>query len=243
MDVDGGAGKVQTWECSKPSALLAVIDPPADPDLLRFVAATGNSNQVWTTGAPVNPPPVVSSTSIAPPTSTSSSAVGPGPSGVPSSSGIHPFGVEGLCLSVAQPFTSGSKVLSFPCNGGPGQDWIISRGSTKVCLRADPNYCLDAGVSPNDNNVELKVWEKLDVQQQQWYFTDDNREQPLKCIRQTRTCSQTDTLTRLSVGIAIEGGVTCVDIRDGSRGPGAIAQTYRCTPGNVNQVMTVFSRP
>lgn len=40
--------------------------------------------------------------------------------------------------------------------------------------------------------------------QQQWYFTDDGR-------------------------IAIEGGVTCVDIRDGSRGPGAIAQTYRCS--------------
>jgi hypothetical protein len=42
------------------------------------------------------------------------------------------------------------------------------------------------------------------VPQQQWYFTDDGR-------------------------IAIEGGTTCVDIRDGARGPGGIAQTYQCS--------------
>ena len=208
LDVDGGAGKVQTWQCQyilnpPPPCLRPTAYPPSRSSV--ETGTTGNTNQVWSTGAPVNPPPVISSSSAAPPTSTSSSSAGPGPSGVPSSSGIHPFGVEGLCLSVAQPFSSGSKVLSFPCNGGAGQDWIIKRGSTKVQLRADPNYCLDAGLSPNDNNVELKVWECLaGVPQQQWYFTDDGR-------------------------IAIEGGTTCVDIRDGARGPGGIAQTYQCS--------------
>jgi hypothetical protein len=61
-----------------------------------------------------------------------------------------------LCVSVAQPFTNGNTASVYPCNGQDSQNFEIQRGSGKIRMRADPSFCLDAGVEPH-NGVDLKV--------------------------------------------------------------------------------------
>jgi hypothetical protein len=64
--------------------------------------------------------------------------------------------------------------------------------------------------------ARLQIWSCLDdVPQQQWYYTDDGR-------------------------IAVEGRGQCIDVRDGSRAPGAELQTWECSTGNGNQEFSTF---
>lgn len=115
------------------------LDRDASGRIQTWACTTGNDQQRWTTGGggSVNPPP-------------------PTPEPSPDASAIHPFGIEGLCVTVSQPFADGNKATVYPCNGKDSQNFEIQRGSGKIRMRADPSFCLDAGVEPH-NNVDLKV--------------------------------------------------------------------------------------
>ncbi|KAL1412256.1 hypothetical protein Q8F55_003267 [Vanrija albida] len=87
------------------------------------------------------------------------------------------------------------------------------RGQIAVTSAPSKRFCLDAGLNPHDG-VHLKVWECLDVPQQQWYVHDGV--------------------------IELVGYGLCLDVRDGSFNPG-IVQTWHCYGGNRNQQWEIAS--
>ncbi|RXW19505.1 hypothetical protein EST38_g6362 [Candolleomyces aberdarensis] len=128
---------------------------------------------------------------------------------------IHPTLVHPeKCLDVrGAVFANGTPVQIYDCNGTPAQNWILSRGSTKVQL-AGTNFCLDASSTPG-NGVGIKIWQCYDnLPAQQWYYTADNR-------------------------IALEGQGQCLDLTSGTLTNGNQVQTWQCTDSNQNQVWSL----
>ncbi|KAF8198504.1 G-X-X-X-Q-X-W domain-containing protein [Pholiota molesta] len=88
---------------------------------------------------------------------------------------IHPDFTTQKCIDVrGAVLANGTPVQIYDCNGTPAQNWLFTRGSTKVQL-AGTNFCLDAGSSPA-NGIGLKIWQCFDnLPAQQWFYTDDDR--------------------------------------------------------------------
>ncbi|KAF9473924.1 G-X-X-X-Q-X-W domain-containing protein [Pholiota conissans] len=138
------------------------------------------------------------------------------PTGVfpPLTTTLHPDYTVQKCIDVrGAVFANGTPVQIYDCNGTPAQNWVLTRGGTKVQL-AGTNFCLDAGSSPA-NGVGLKIWQCYDnLPAQQWYYTLDNR-------------------------IALEAKGFCTDLPNGNQANANQLQTWQCTDNNQNQVWTI----
>lgn len=107
--------------------------------------------------------------------------------------------------------TFADTIQVYDCNGTPAQDWVLNagRGQTKVQL-AGTNFCFDATHPYAADGTKMKIWKCLDVRQQDWYWTSDNK-------------------------IALRDQGKCLDWANGDRSDFNQLQVWQCSMGNNNQ--------
>ncbi|KAL1407895.1 hypothetical protein Q8F55_007331 [Vanrija albida] len=115
------------------------------------------------------------------------------------------------------PLVNGDWVVTLPTVNRVYSSWSISEGYTgqaEIAVSGGKRFCLDAGSYPG-NGVRLKVWECLDVPQQQWHFANGRLE--------------------------LVGYGLCADLRDGALGTArGYVQTWQCYDGNINQKWRLY---
>ncbi|OXH38656.1 hypothetical protein J008_01846 [Cryptococcus neoformans] len=128
---------------------------------------------------------------------------------------LHPNGDKSKCVDLlGNIHQDGQPVQVYDCNGTPAQDWVLNarRGQTKVQL-AGTSFCLDATHPYAADGTKMKIWKCLDVRQQDWYWTSDNK-------------------------IALRDQGKCLDWANGDRSDFNQLQVWQCSTGNNNQVWT-----
>jgi len=125
---------------------------------------------------------------------------------------IEPGNNAGKCLTAASN-SDGAAVTIQACTGAASQMWTFNGGQVKLFGNSK---CLDVTNGANTNGNKLQIWtcSTNGNQNQQWYYTGDNR------------------LSWTNHG-------KCTDLTDGSLADGNRIQIWSCSGNNANQVWNV----
>ncbi|KAL1407806.1 hypothetical protein Q8F55_007241 [Vanrija albida] len=126
---------------------------------------------------------------------------------------IYANGCADTCLAVKDgKLEKGQPVVVAKCSDVPEQSWDIHRGNGALRLKGT-DWCVEAADDPAAKD-KVKLWRCYPgIAAQSWLWGDDN-----------------------SISLPDQG--LCLDLTDGVKTPGTPVQTFKCFPGNTNQIWT-----